>query len=238
MLIYCGLRSIHYAARHVQALSPLVLTRAMKQPNHDKPLRLTSNNEAALAQSNEAIDGAALLTRVARERSEAAFGALFNHYGPRVKTYLTRIGCSAAEAEELTQEAMLTVWRRAESFDCHKAAASTWIFTIARNRRIDALRRKQLWQSDACVDIDELQAFIPDPAYGTEEQALIDVGSAQIMLQMKQLPLNQQEVLRMAFLEEKTHQEISDSLSLPLGTVKSRIRAALLQLQEFFGEQP
>ncbi len=190
-----------------------------------------------MTEPNATIDGAALLNRVARERSEAAFAALFEYFAPRVKTYLTRIGCSAAEAEELTQDAMLSVWQRAESFDSRKAAASTWIFTIARNRRIDALRRKQLWQADACVDIDELQAFLPDPAYGTETLAQLDVDSAQVLQQMQQLPLNQQEVLRMAFLEEKTHQEISDSLSVPLGTVKSRIRAALMQLQEFFGEQ-
>ncbi len=202
---------------------------------HDRHLRLTVTRENSVVDSTQAINGAALLNRVARERSQPAFVALFQHFAPRVKTYLARIGCSPAEAEELTQETLLAVWQRADAFDASKAAASTWIFTIARNRRIDALRRKQLWQAEACVDIDELQAFIPDPAYGTEEQALINVGSERVLAQLQQLPANQQEVLRMAFLEEKTHQEISDELSVPLGTVKSRIRAALMQLQELFG---
>ena len=186
---------------------------------------------------NDVVDMAALLQRVAQERSQSAFAALFQFFAPRVKTWLTRIGCSAAEAEELAQETMLTVWQRADAFDVDKAAVSTWIFTIARNRRIDALRRKQLWQSDACVDIDDLQAFIPDPGYGTEEQALLAVGSQRVLAQLAHLPGTQQEVLRMAFMEEKTHQEIARDLSVPLGTVKSRIRAALMHLQELFGEQ-
>jgi RNA polymerase sigma-70 factor (ECF subfamily) len=188
-----------------------------------------------VAQRIAAGDDIALLKRVADERSHAAFVALFEQFAPRIKTYLSRIGCSAAEAEELTQETMLVVWQRADAFDADKAAVSTWIFTIARNRRIDALRRKQLWQAEATVDIDEWQAFIPDPGYGTEELALINVGSERVLAQLQQLPANQQEVLRMAFLEEKTHQEISDELSVPLGTIKSRIRAALTQLQDFFG---
>lgn len=178
-------------------------------------------------------DFAGLLHSVANEGSTEAFASLFDYFAPRVKTYLVRLGSSDAEAEELAQDVMLSVWQRAASFDQSKAAVSTWIFTIARNRRIDGLRRAG-WSPEAAMDIDEMASFLPDPAPATEDEAVTTHMGQQARTHLHSLPELQQEVLRMAYLEEKTHQEISDSLGLPLGTVKSRIRVALQRMHELF----
>ena len=169
------------------------------------------------------------MAAVAHDRDKQSFGELFDHFGPRVKSYLRRLGASDAQAEDLMQEVMLTVWRRAAQFDSGKAAVSTWVFTIARNKRIDALRREKRPEVDmgdpATVPDQVDDEPTPDDQVGAGELAQI------LRRAVDGLPPEQAEVLNMAFYDDKTHSDIAAEMQLPLGTVKSRLRLALQKLR-------
>jgi RNA polymerase sigma-70 factor, ECF subfamily len=163
---------------------------------------------------------------VAETRDRAAFARLFGHFAPRLKAFMMRGGADADLAEELAQEAMIAVWRRADSFDPAKAAVSTWVFTIARNKRIDRLRRERMPEFSE----EEYAASLPPPRRGDEE-ALRRETAGRLARSIATLPAEQAEVVRLAFYEDKAHAEIAEQLALPLGTVKSRIRLALQRLR-------
>lgn len=165
------------------------------------------------------------IVAVARHSDRAAFAALFDHFAPRVKSYLMRLGAGPELAEELAQETLLTVWRRAASYDPHKAAPSTWVFTIARNLRIDAARRESRapTRDDPAFRID--QPAEPDAALS----ALDD--EARVGAAIGALPPDQARVIRLSFFSDKPHAAIADELGLPLGTVKSRLRLAMARLR-------
>lgn len=143
-----------------------------------------------------------------------------------------RLGLESHSAEELTQEVMLTLWHRAETFDPKQASAATWIFAIARNRRIDSLRR----QRHPELDPDD-PALVPPPTETAEQLMEMAQDNARLHEALKELPGEQSELLKMAFFEDKTHMEIADSCNLPLGTVKSRLRLALARLRRHLGGQ-
>jgi RNA polymerase sigma-70 factor (ECF subfamily) len=170
-------------------------------------------------------DWEATLCAVAQQDREA-FASLFQHFGPRVKSYMLRLGSDHATAEELVQEAFVKVWRKAGQYDPGRAAASTWIFTIARNLRIDAFRRENRPELDP-----------DDPALVAEPPAAADAAvqqkqeSRRIRQAMSELPEDQREVIRLSFFEDRTHTEISGLLGVPLGTVKSRIRLAFSRIK-------
>lgn len=174
---------------------------------------------------------AALLRRVAEAGDKSAFADLYTYYAPRLKTYLRRLGSSDAAAEELVQEVMLQVWRKAALFDPARAAVTTWIFTIARNKRIDALRRDRR---------PALEAGDPPPAVfdaPPAERALeLAYNSERLQDALQTLPENQATVISMSFLEDKTHNMIADELDIPLGTVKSRLRLAFRRLRNVLGD--
>ncbi len=168
------------------------------------------------------------LRAVAERHDREAFGRIFAFYAPRVKAYLRRLGAEDAVAEDLTQEAMLSVWRRAQQFDPRRAAVSTWIFTIARNKRIDALRR------DRRPDYDPEDPAIVEPVDDAPRGDQV-AETEQIKLVVQRaidgLPTEQAQLLRIFYFEEKPHSAIAEELGLPLGTVKSRLRLALSKLR-------
>ena len=169
---------------------------------------------------------AGLVTAVARDRDKAAFAALFDHFAPRLKTYVMRLGATAANADELVQDTMLALWRRADSFDPAQANANTWIFTIARNKRIDALRRENRPEPDPN---DPLLAADPQPA---ADERFAAMESEEILRQaIGELPPEQAELLRICYYGDKSHRQVARELGLPLGTVKSRLRLALSRLR-------
>lgn len=179
--------------------------------------------------------GAALsgcVLAVARRSDHAAFAALFSHFAPRLKTYFRRAGMTDAAAEELAQETMTLVWRKADRFDPAKAAASTWIFAIGRNVRTDALRRGR--QAPAPTDGATGEAPCP-PEHGDGADAEDLVASAQreerLRRALRALPREQVEVLRMSYFADRSHTEIGHALGVPLGTVKGRLRQALARLR-------
>jgi RNA polymerase sigma-70 factor (ECF subfamily) len=174
---------------------------------------------------------ALLIVRIAQERDAAAFKALFEAFAPRLKGFLLHQGLAPAAAEELAQEALLTVWRKANYFDPHRASAAAWIFTLARNLRIDAYRRGR---AVLPPDIDPLSD--QDAPAAAEGMVLAAERDGRLHDAMRGLPANQVEVLQSSFFHDKPHAQIARELDLPLGTVKSRIRTALLRLRELLGD--
>jgi RNA polymerase sigma-70 factor (ECF subfamily) len=177
------------------------------------------------------LDQVALIEAIARRQDRAAFAALFAHFGPRVKAWMLRAGSDATAAEELVQETMLAVWQKARLFDPAKAGASTWIFTIARNLRIDALRRER-HPSDLMPDPSEE----PDDPVPADRVVAMTQQETRIRSALSLLPPEQAEVIRKAFFEDKVHAQIEQELGIPLGTVKSRLRLAMIRLRATLGD--
>lgn len=167
-----------------------------------------------------------LLLAVAERRDKGAFAALFRFFAPRIKSYLMRSGCAAAEAEEVVQEVMVTLWRRADSFDPSQGGASTWVFTIARNKRIDSFRRERRPELDPADPV--LVPGDPEPADRAVQAAQ---EAARLRAAIAMLPEEQQDLLRRAYYDDKPHSAIAEECALPLGTVKSRLRLALTRLR-------
>jgi RNA polymerase sigma-70 factor (ECF subfamily) len=176
-------------------------------------------------------DPARLIAAIAINHDRRAFASLFSFYAPRIKGFLTRTGTPAEVAEEIAQEAMLSVWRKAAMFDVARASASTWIYTIARNLRIDRVRHDRGVSADALYDVlggDDPER--PDDLLeGTERDDHIRVA-------MKELSSEQRTVVQLSFFEDKAHGEIARILGIPLGTVKSRLRLAMARLRERLDE--
>jgi RNA polymerase sigma-70 factor, ECF subfamily len=167
-----------------------------------------------------------LLVLVADKQDRTAFAELFGYYAPRVKSYLMRLGADGAVAEEITQDVMVTVWRKAGLFDRSQASVSTWIFRIARNRRIDVFRRTKR------PDLDPEEAMIlPAAIEAPGERIEVMETEARVREAMRDLPEEQLLLLRLAFYEGLSHREIAEKLEVPLGTVKSRIRLAFAKMK-------
>jgi RNA polymerase sigma-70 factor, ECF subfamily len=170
---------------------------------------------------------AQLAERVAAARDRSAFVELFDYFAPRLNSYLQRLGMKQGMAEDLAQDVMLTLWRKAHLFDPSKSSLSTWLFRVARNRRIDVLRR------DRSALIDPL-----DPIFQPSEIEAADVSmdsvtrDERVRIAMLDLPAEQLELIRFAFYEGLSHSEIAERTNLPLGTVKSRIRLAFGRLRK------
>lgn len=165
---------------------------------------------------------------IATRQDRASFAELFRYFGPRVKAFLMRGGSDSETAQEVAQEALILVWRKAASFDRTRASASTWIYTIARNKRIDVLRRSG---KPAIEAEDWLTIFAPEEE-GADKSVLAGQTYARVKELMEGLSADQLAVIRKAFFEDKTHTAIAEEMKLPLGTVKSRIRLALGRLRE------
>jgi len=170
-----------------------------------------------------------LIVAIALTKDRALYAELFRRFAPKIKAFVMGQGLAAQEAEELSQEAMLKVWRKAEGFDPTKATASTWIYTIARNLRIDMARkaaRKRELPDDLWVNherpVDELMGL----AQSADTLKSLMVG----------LPPEQKEVLTLSFYEDMSHSDVAKALNLPLGTVKSRLRLALGRLRHAFSQ--
>lgn len=162
-----------------------------------------------------------LLVDVAERRDRAAFAALFRHFAPRVKAFLMRFGDDRGRVEEVLQETFVVVWTRAVTYDPSRASAATWIFTIARNRRIDAFRRERRPEFDPTDP-----AFVPEPEPEGEDRITARERAESVQEALSDLSEDQREVLRLSFFEDNSHDAIAKKLGLPVGTVKSRIRLA------------
>ncbi len=166
------------------------------------------------------------MQRIASQGCRESFAELFAFFAPRLKSYMQKLGADAAQAEDLVQEVMVTVWRKAEQYDAEKASVSTWIFRIARNRRIDAHRRTN--RPELEPDEPMLQPAAPEAPDARLNRAQLET---RVRAEIGKLPPEQLILLRAAFFEGLSHREIAEAYDLPLGTVKSRIRLAFNRLR-------
>lgn len=161
---------------------------------------------------------------IADRQDQKSFSDLFSHFAPRVKSFLMKGGADPAIAEECAQETMVTVWHKAHLFDPTRAAASTWIFTIARNKRIDVARRQNRPEPEDLP-------WGCDPEPDAASILSVQQETTRLAQAVKELPNKQREIVERAFYGDLSHQEIADETGLPLGTIKSRIRLALQRLR-------
>jgi RNA polymerase sigma-70 factor, ECF subfamily len=188
----------------------------MLRPSIDSPTAYAPRSVSAWGRMPD------LLSRIATERSDGAFRRLFEEFGPQIRHYMMRHGADAASAEELAQETLLAVWRKAAQYSAAKGTPATWMFSIARNLRIDRLRREVCWQelSEEVVQATPSDDLPPDVSASERQR------QARVQAALSALPDDQRDVVTLAFMEGLPHHAIAERLSLPLGTVKSRLRLA------------
>ena len=179
------------------------------------------------------MEWADLIGRVAAHGDRDAFKLLFEHFAPRVKGFLVKAGMNADAAEEIAQNTLLTVWRKAAQFDPASAGAAAWIFTIARNLRIDSARQAAR-RARAAVSAE--RDGTPEVADSPETMMSRRDDVSRVEAALLRLSEEQSTVIRMSFIEERPHGEIAERLGLPLGTVKSRIRLAMARLRDFLDD--
>ena len=172
------------------------------------------------------VQMAALIDDIANRRSKQAFAALFEYFAPRLKSFMMRKGADAHLAEDLVQDTMLSVWNKASLYSPARGSVSAWIFTIARNLRIDRLRRQGSYQF---VDIDDYDEISDDPA--SDDLLIVDQERTLVREALEGLPEDQMEIIRMSYIEDMPQSEIAKRLKIPLGTVKSRMRLAYSRLR-------
>jgi len=173
-----------------------------------------------------------LLTAVGSRRDGAAFTALFDHFAPRVHAHMVRLGLAPMAADDLTQEVMETVWCKAHLYDPCKSAPVTWIYRIARNRRIDVGRRSREWKPAPDISILD----IADCSAASDERLDGARRKRCVLAALDGLPRDQYTLVRLAFFEGLTHSAIARQQNLPLGTVKSRLRLAFARLRRLLND--
>lgn len=182
----------------------------------------------------ESVDGqywASCMEKIASQRDKQSFMELFDYFSPRVNAYLLGMGVESGLAEDLCQEALLTLWNKSHLYQPRKAAVSTWLFRVARNLWIDRLRKQR-------ATIYELQDEYLDAGMGAQdpEEDTGELDADRIQRALEALPRNQAQVVYKAYFEGKSHSEIAADTGMPLGSVKSSLRLALQALREKYGE--
>ena len=186
----------------------------------------TRNLKADIFGANTNDDLTLCVELIGKNQDKLAFNSIFRYFAPRLKSFLVKAGSTDSQAEEVIQEVMIAVWTKSSTYDSNKSSVSTWIYTIARNKRIDKIRKEKrhyLSESDEGLEI---------PVDSTQEK---EIFSAQVSNSLKKymsnLPEEQSKLLKLSYFYNKTHADISTELKIPLGTVKSRIRLALTKMR-------
>lgn len=182
-----------------------------------------SKKKVAPSKMSEDTHWVELVVRI-RAQDKEAFRHVFQHFAPRVKAFLIKSGADVGMAEECAQDVMATLWHKAHMFDPTRASVSTWIFTIARNRRIDMLRKQRRPEPDELM-------WGPEPEPDGEEVVGLQQETERLSEALSQLPEKQRDLIQRAYFGDLSHSEIAEETGLPLGTIKSRIRLALERLR-------
>jgi RNA polymerase sigma-70 factor (ECF subfamily) len=192
---------------------------------------MPDNGDRDSGHAGAAAEARQWIRAIALHGDRAAFAALFRFYAPRIKAVLMRAGATAETAEDVAQDTLVAVWRKAGQYDPARASAAAWIYTVARNLRIDRLRRDQREKLVAVYEtIASEEPERPDQVLDSSEQ------DAQLRNALGELPEEQVRVVQLSFLEGRAHGEIAKMLGLPLGTVKSRLRLAMNRLRNVLGD--
>lgn len=174
--------------------------------------------------NNVRADWISHIDRIRDDRDQRAFAELFQHFAPRIKAFLMKSGADPTLAEECAQEVMATLWHKAHMFDPSRASVATWIFTIARNRKIDLLRKQRRPEPE------EL-GWGPEAEPDQEDTLVLQEESALLRRALSELPQAQRQLIERAYFGDLSHSQIAAETGLPLGTIKSRIRLALDRLR-------
>ena len=191
---------------------------------------MTLTKIKSVKNNSESEKNDSLLVNIGESRDKVSFKKIYKYFSPRIKGYIMKLGAEESMAEEIVQETMTTIWRKSDTYDPKNAGASTWIFTIARNKRIDRLRK----------DGKKLSNLI-DPSLQPQSEKMPDENlidkeiKAEFSLILKKISPDQAKIIKAAYYEGKTHKEISDEIKIPLGTVKSRVRLALKHIKDELG---
>lgn len=184
---------------------------------------------------DDAVDArvwAGLMSAVARRADRAAFMRIYDHFAPRLRRYLLGLGATPSRADELVQDALLAVWRKSALFDPARASLDAWLFRIARNLFIDEVRREPHWRpiQEGLEQLDAGCVASPDPAApeGYVDQRMLAAA-------IERLPAMQARLVRMSYLEARSHREIALETGMPLGSVKSAIHRAVGRLRSAMG---
>jgi RNA polymerase sigma-70 factor (ECF subfamily) len=172
------------------------------------------------------------LKAITHNGDREAFEKLYQHFAPKIKKFMMRQGADVATADDLAQETMAQVWCKASQYNPERAAPAAWIYTVARNLRIDKLRRQKFHEVELTAEADK-----EDEGLGGHEAAVQNVDAHLLREQIRTLPDEQLEVIQLAFFEGLSHSEVGARLSVPLGTVKSRLRLAFGKLRIAMGEK-
>ncbi len=203
---------------------------SIESPRRGKPRPSIGANKGPKAK----VEWADLIGRVAYYGDREAFKSLFEHFAPRIKGFMLKAGCSADEAEEIAQDTLIAVWRKAGQFDPKTTGVAAWIFTIARNLRIDSIRRAtrsgRLSQDTELTDA-------PDPAESADIVISRVEEASRVKAAIERLSAEQSRVIQLSFIDERPHPESASMLGIPLGTVKSRIRLAMTRLRDLLDEE-
>ncbi|MEO1331391.1 MAG: sigma-70 family RNA polymerase sigma factor [Pseudomonadota bacterium] len=190
-----------------------------------------SRSAAESAAPAATLEDEALIVRIALRRDRIAFSELFRRFGLKVKAFMIRSGAAPDEADEAAQETLLAVWRRAETFDPDRASAAAWLFAIARNKRVDLLRRGARPEPDP-----EDPLFKQEPTPPADHALSAERRDAAVRDALAALSADQREVVLLSFYQGCAHSEIAERLGIPLGTVKSRLRLAFGKLRNALGD--
>lgn len=200
---------------------PLIVARRPSGAARAVKLRKRPMQEPRVQENSYWVD---CVLRIRDKQDQVAFADLFSHFAPRVKFFLMKSGASETMAEECAQEVMAKLWHKTHLFDPNLSAVSTWIFTIARNQRADAIRKQNRPEPEDLP-------WGPEPVPEAADVMVIQQETEQIKGAVAALPEKQKEIVKLAFYGDLTHQEISQKTGLPLGTIKGRIRLALERLR-------
>ncbi|MAH88618.1 MAG: RNA polymerase subunit sigma [Pelagibacterales bacterium] len=186
----------------------------------------TSNIKADFQTLNSDDELSLCINAIGVNQDKQAFSTIFKYFAPRLKSFLVKAGSTDSQAEEVIQEVMIAVWTKSATYDSSKSSVSTWVYTIARNKRIDKIRKEKrhyLSESDEGLEI---------PVDSTQEKEILSAQlSSSLKKYMSNLPKEQSKLLQLSYFYNKTHADISEELKIPLGTVKSRIRLALTKMR-------
>ena len=164
-----------------------------------------------------------LVKKISEERNEIAFSEILDFIAPKINSYYLKNSLSIEQAEELTQEVLSTIWLKAKLFDPEKSKFITWSFTIARNKKIDFYRKNK--KND--VNEEDIRDFLYENNKSDDYELESTINNI-----TQELDENQKKLIKMSFFEQKSHKNIAAELEIPLGTVKSRIRASLNKMQK------